>query len=182
MGPARGLSAGRICRWTCAPLAAALVSTFRGLQAAPGATCRETPVSSGGFPAAGRRGFALTFQDRGVGPPGVRGNRRQACSSTFATSQWQRPSREQLAALETPALIGQAPVQAAAVRVGGPAVSGPALRGLESPGWVGGAPAWSPRVSREVTNCSVDLRPQRKCWSRGSPNGSPLLPSGRAWL
>lgn len=55
----------------------------------------------------GRRGFALTFQDHGVGPPGVRGNRRQASISAFATSQWQRPSREQLAALKTPALIGQ---------------------------------------------------------------------------
>lgn len=43
-----------------------------------------------------------------MGPPGVRDNRRPASISAFATSQWQRPSREQLAALETPALIGQA--------------------------------------------------------------------------
>lgn len=114
MGPARGLSgrkgfpcvAGRSCPWTCAPLAAALVSTFRSLQAARGATCRGTPVSSGGFPAAGRRGFALTFQDRGMGPPGVRGNRRQARIS--ASRDQPMAAAVTLAALETPAFIGQA--------------------------------------------------------------------------
>lgn len=81
-----------------------LVSTFRGLQAARGAICREAPRSSRGCSPRGAPGLAAKFLP---GRPGVHGNRPRGdfCSSppTNGSGRDRQP-----AASETPALIGQA--------------------------------------------------------------------------